>query len=400
MTAFRPFLPLSAGIMLNLSMGLLYGWSVLIAPLEDSLEVSRATISGAYSIAFVLATVGTFVMHRMLRFSSLAGLGFAMSAMAAAGLAITGFGQSVVTLYIGFGIMYGFAMGVGYFVALTAASIESPLPHGVALSINMSAFALGGVVWPPIFTVLIDSMGAHNAISVAALILLICGGIVYLLLKLSKSEAPAGSGDSGLFHDLFTDQPRVFSTLFLGFAFMSFAALLMIGHSVGVAQSAGADPSDVQYAPMVANLGYIGGALLAGVICGFMAARFVLVGIAFFAAVILIVMLIVPGVSIAYLALIVVGACFGASSATYPVAVTGYYGLPALARVYGRIGLAYGLGGLIGPFIGGALYDADGNYDTAITIAAALTVLATVLHLSLPRVRDAIKQEAATGRAT
>jgi len=114
----------------------------------------------------------------------------------------------------------------------------------------------------------------------------------------------------------------------------------------------------------------------------------------------LIVLLAFPSVSMAYLALIVVGACFGGCSATYPITVTGYYGLPALARVYGRIGLAYGLGGLLGPFIGGALFDAGGNYDTAIAIAAALTVLATVLHLSLPRVRATDTIKTANGRAT
>ena len=53
-------LPLVIAIVVNFSMGSFYGWSVLVAPLEQNLGATRSDISLAYSIAFVFMTGGMF----------------------------------------------------------------------------------------------------------------------------------------------------------------------------------------------------------------------------------------------------------------------------------------------------------------------------------------------------
>ena len=67
-TSFRPLL---ACIIMQLAMGMLYGWSVLLAPLEQSLEASRSEVSLAYSLAFIFVTIGCFVTHRLLQIMKL-----------------------------------------------------------------------------------------------------------------------------------------------------------------------------------------------------------------------------------------------------------------------------------------------------------------------------------------
>ena len=69
--ALRPYFPLAAGVLINLSIGLLYAWSVFVAPLEAALDADRATVSGAHSLCLLTATFGCFVMHRLLHWLTL-----------------------------------------------------------------------------------------------------------------------------------------------------------------------------------------------------------------------------------------------------------------------------------------------------------------------------------------
>ena len=376
------YFPLAAAVVINLSMGLLYGWSVLLAPLEISLDSDRASISLAYSMATIFFTVGMFVMHKLLKWLSLSSLALAIGALGAAGLTLAGLDESIFTLIIGFGITYGFAAGVAYFIAFSAATQPGPISTTIAMSINASAFAVGGVLWPPIFEALIGPLGPHGALLIAAIILLSSGFIAFLLLKYSKIKLLENEV-SGLFRDILTDKPRVVITLFVGMTLLAFTSLMVIGHASGMAAELKA--SSIVLAPMITNFAYIVGALLTGQICRIINGRLVLIGISLITGAILVLLWLSPTVAVLYIALAIIGACWGGCAASYPVTLSNFYSLSALPRVYGRICIAYGVGGLIGPLAAGALFDNYNSYSFVIIIAAALSFLAAVTHLSLPK---------------
>ena len=120
-------LPPLIAIVINFSMGSFYGWSVMVAPLEESLGASRSDISLAYSIAFISMTVGMFITHSLLRIASLPYLLFAVFTIGGLGLAIAGYVEALWSLVVGYGIFFGFALGMAYFLAMTAASLELPI---------------------------------------------------------------------------------------------------------------------------------------------------------------------------------------------------------------------------------------------------------------------------------
>ena len=84
-------LPLIIAIVVNFSMVSFYGWSVLVAPLEESIGATRSEISLAYSIAFVSMTVGMFITHSLMRIASLPYLLFVVFTIGALGMAISGY---------------------------------------------------------------------------------------------------------------------------------------------------------------------------------------------------------------------------------------------------------------------------------------------------------------------
>ena len=120
-------LPLVIAIVVNFSMGSFYGWSVLVAPLEQSLGATRSDISLAYSIAFVFMTAGMFTTHSLLRIASLPYLLFVVFTIAGLGVAIAGYFEAMWSLVVGYGVLFGFTLGVSYFLAITVASLDLPI---------------------------------------------------------------------------------------------------------------------------------------------------------------------------------------------------------------------------------------------------------------------------------
>ena len=374
-----------AGVLINLSIGILYAWSVFVAPLEAELGADRATVSGAQSLCLFTATIGCFVMYRLLHWFTLPQLTLVTGAVTAAGLALVGFGQSVAGLYVGYGVLYGFAAGILYFIAMTAASIDGPVRPSIAMSINMSAVAAGGIAWSPGLAVVIDAQGPETAFGMAAAVVLAATAIGAALIASSRKEPPA-TGAIGLFQDMLTDRPRVVIAIFLGFFCVAFTALVVIGHAATMMAAWGATAGETQFAPMLSSAGYVAGALVGGLLTDLLTGRRVLTGVG----------LVIGGVSAGALpshrgvvmglaAIAAVGVAFGVLASAHPVTVAGYYGTAALPRVFGRIALAYGLGGLLGPFSAGALYDADQHYGTAVILIAVLAFVGAAFYAGLPR---------------
>ena len=382
--ALRPYFPLAAGVLINLSIGILYAWSVFVAPLEAELGAGRATVSGAQSLCLLTATIGCFVMHRLLHWLTLPRLTLVMGAATAAGLVLAGYGQSVAALYVGYGVLYGFAAGVLYFIAMTAASIDGPVRPSIAMSINMSAVAAGGIAWSPILTVVIDALGPATAFGVGAATVFAAVAIGAALIAYSGKEAPA-TGAIGLFQDMLTHRPRVVISIFLGFLCIAFTALVVIAHAATMMAAWGASADQTQFAPMLSSAGYVTGALVGGLLVDALTGRRVLVGVGLVMGVFLLALYFAPGVLMGLVAIAAVGVAFGVLASAHPVTIADYYGAAALPRVFGRIALAYGLGGLLGPFSVGAIYDADQHYGTAVILIAVLAFLGAVFYAGVPR---------------
>ena len=200
--ALRPYFPLAAGVLINFAIGILYAWSVFVEPLEAALDAGRATVSGAQSLCLLTATVGTFVMHRLLHWFTLPRLTLVMGAVTAVGLALAGYGHSVAALYVGYGVLYGFAAGVLYFVAMTAASIDGPVRPSIAMSVNMAAVAAGGIAWSPGLSLVIEAVGPAPAFGAGAAIIFAAAALGAALIASSRKAPPPATGAIGLFEDI------------------------------------------------------------------------------------------------------------------------------------------------------------------------------------------------------
>lgn len=379
-------LALVAAIALNFCAGSLYGWSVLVAPLEESLDASRGAVSAVYSVALVGFTVGMFIAASVFRLASLPMVSLGISVLMAIGLGLAGLVESYATLMVGYGVLFGVGVGVNYFVCLAAASIELPIRRSLALGLATSAFATGGLVWPGIVTPLLDALGPHGALTVIAAILLAAGATSAFLLARSGAAVPkTEQASEGLFQNFLTEQPRVAIPIWLNFVLLGIGGLIAISHAAGIAVDYGLLESETYLGAMLVNLGYIAGALAAGYLSEILGGRRVLLGMAALTAAPLFLLYAMPSATLSLVMLASVGAAFGAGTTCYPITLAGYFGVARVPAIYGRVCTAYGVAGLAAPFIAGALHDLQGNYDLAILIGAIVALAGFAATLALPR---------------
>ncbi|MGD9538212.1 MAG: hypothetical protein AB7P52_12355 [Alphaproteobacteria bacterium] len=381
-----PLLALIAAILLNFCMGSLYGWSVLVAPLEESLGASRAAVSAVYSVALVSFTFGMFMGAAVMRLAAMPVMGLVIFAVGGVGLGLAGLVESYGTLMAGYGVLFAFAGGVNYFLCIAAASTDLKLRRSIALGIATASFALGGLVWPGILTPLLDALGPHGTLKVIAAVLLGAGLVGALLLWLSGARvASAAETGEGAFQNFFTERPRVVIAIWVGFVFLALGGLMAVSHAAGIAADYGVPAGEAYLGPMLFNLGYIGGALSAGFLSELFTGRRVLIGMGVLTAAPLFLLYAFPSGPMSLVALACVGAAFGAGTSCYPVTLVSYYGLPRMPAIFGRVCTGYGPAGLAAPFIAGRLHDMQGNYDLAVLIAAIVGVAGLLANAALPR---------------
>jgi len=88
-----------------------------------------------------------------------------------------------------------------------------------------------------------------------------------------------------------------------------------------------------------------------------------------------------------YLAATLVGFNFGGNFALFPTVTADTFGSRYVGQNYAWVFLAYGVGGIFGPILGGKLGDM-GNFPMAFTIVGALCLLAAAI---MSQLKPAIK---------
>lgn len=79
----------------------------------------------------------------------------------------------------------------------------------------------------------------------------------------------------------------------------------------------------------------------------------------------------------------VVGITFGGMLTIYPAITADYYGLRGMGMNYGLVFTAWGIGGVLGPLLGGIVRDMTGTYIMSYVISALLSAAGARLTLKL-----------------
>ena len=181
---------------------------------------------------------------------------------------------------------------------------------------------------------------------------------------------------------------RVFWQLLICSALLGAGIAALLAHFVPMALERGIAAKDAAWAASLTGLFAIGSRLATGFLMDRLPGR--LVGAVLFAMpMTACALLLAPGgLGMMTAASIAMGVTLGAEFDVLAVLVSRYLGIRAYGAVYGQIVGTFGLGIGFGPAIGGALYDATGDYSTMLLTLGAVFLIPPVLCALLGRLPD------------
>ena len=340
--------PVLAGVVANLAVGTLFGWSLVAQPAADAVGMSAGGAAGVFASAIVVLAAVLLVLGWVQRRVGPRGLLLGAAVIGGAGLLLAATAQHPLVLWIGIALLFGVANGLAYGVSLGLAARVPASRRGAATGLVVSAYAAGPVLLGIVAPRALDADGWRVSLAVLAVVV---AGLLAGAAWLAPAGSPAG------------DRPgrrdpvprRDVALLWAVFAGGTAPGLLLFAHAVPVAR-------DLQLSLRTAGLAV--SALAAGNLIGRLAAgawsdrigRLPAVAVALCTGAVSILALAFRGAGPVVLAAYLgTGLAYGAVSALVPAATADRVGAAAFPTAYGVVFTGWGCAGLLAPLAGGQL---------------------------------------------
>lgn len=390
----RGYVVLAASIVIQVCLGSVYAWSVFVPSLTETYGLTQAQSQIIFGTSIAVFTLSMVVAGKLQNRLGPAPVAFTGGVLFGAGYLFSSFSEGTfVPLLLGIGVVAGAGIGFGYVCPIATCIQWFPKKKGLVGGIAVAGFGGGAVL----LSSLADRLLAQGSTVLEVFQFV---GIWYgvaiiassLLLSTPHKKVTHISGQDRILRHVFSDGR--FWRLVTGIWAGTFGGLLVIGNlqPIGLASNV----SSAMAATAIGSfaIGNSIGRLGWGVLADKIGERTIPASLLSLGAAIA--MLALP-FTVEWLFVVVsflAGFGFGACFVVYMAQTANDFGAENMAAVYPFIFLAYGFSGIVGPTVGGWLYDISGSYFAAILVGAGVVLLGAItqifyIHRSAPVTSDA-----------
>jgi len=398
-------------VLVQLCLGAIYAWSVFTPYLKG------ASFDGVTTFSFS-ATQTQSIFSAGLLFFSLAmifagrwqdragprkvavtgglvlGLGYIMARFA---------GDTFWGQLICIGVIGGIGIGLAYVCPIAAGVKWFPDKKGLITGLAVAGFGFGALIWIKLagsWGHLIDSIGVLNVFGLYGIIFLVVVVLGSLVLvnppkgyKPEGWEPPKPAGNAPAARENFTPLEMIrthqFWFLWIMFTFSAIAGLMVIGNiklfGIDSLQGAGlemARASGIAGTAMAVFYSLMNG--IGRITWGTLSdklgrTRSILIMAAAQSIMMLALFWMGSREVTLYVASAWIGFNFGGNFALFPTATADFFGPKNLGINYALVFTSYGIAGVIGPILGGRIFDATGSYLWAFIPAAVMCLIASIM---------------------
>lgn len=384
-----PLVPilLATAVILLVSFGIRASFGVFQVPIAEEFGWARAEFSLAIAVQNLAWGIGQPLFGMIAdrfgdRKAIVGGAAVYAVGLAMAAAATTPLGQVMTS-----GVMVGLGVaGTGFGVLLAVVGrAASPENRSMVLGIATAAGSAGQVLLPPVTEYLERSVGWSSTMLIfAAMILLVLAVLPFL-----KAPPPPAVQKEAAEETLFQILGRVskdpdYILLFLGFFSCGYQLAFVTAHFPALVTEACGSAALGAASLTLIGITNIFGTLLAGKLGGIYRRKYLLSIIYALRTVVAIGFIMLPPTP---LTVVVFSLSMGALwLATVPLTsgLIGYlYGMKYMGTLYGFVFLSHQLGGFLGVYLGGELYDLYGSYDVVWWIGIGVGAFSAVAHLPI-----------------
>ena len=395
-------------ILIQLALGAIYAWSVFTPDLTEA-GWSKMDTQVVFSVG--LAAFALFMVFAGKRLNAWGPqkLAFLGGIVLGLGYALAGLfgGTSFWALVLLIGLTGGAGIGFAYVVPIAVGMRWFPDKKGMITGLAVAGFGFGAMGWVKLagsWGHLIENMGLSNTFlvyGIAFAAMVIIGGLWmkyppegWLPKGYTPPEAGAGAAAKGTVNFTSSQMLRTpqFYMIFLTFVFSAGAGLMSIGlmklYPIEALQSAGMDPVSASAVAGTAMAVFFSlanglGRILWGMMSDKLGRKTSIIIMTATQGIIVILFTFMAGNEILlYVGATLIGFNFGGNFALFPTITADTFGTKNVGQNYPFVFLSYGVGGILGPMLGGRLGDL-GNFGLAFTITGVAVLIGTVLTILL-----------------
>lgn len=373
-------------LLMNLSLGSLYAWSIFVAPLEKEFGWNRAQTSWIFTIAiFVFGTSFVFAGRLQDRLGP-----FRISIIGAiflsAGLILASFTTSLTWIFLTLGVIMGFGNGFGYATPIPVLSKWFPDRRGLAVGFAVAGYGAGSAILALIGPPMLKSLGWRGTflwLGIGFFVATVIGS--FLLQNPPVGWKPAGwapaanSKTAATTHDFTPGEmvhTRQFPLMWVAYCLGASAGLMTISQLIPFAKSVGLPATAATFTLLIAATGNAIGRILSGQLSDKIGRLQTLRLMILISALAMPIIANVSQLAFVYVLIFVVYYCFGTLLSVFPSTTADFFGTKHLGVNYGWMFTAYAIAGIVGPMIGGYMFRRYENYTIAFYSAGVLAIIA------------------------
>jgi OFA family oxalate/formate antiporter-like MFS transporter len=404
-------------IMIQLALGAIYAWSVYTKLLVEAgwsrAETQMVFSAGLALFAIVMVLAGRMmpkVGPRKLAFSGgiVLGLGYILSGLFGA--------ENFITTFLFVGVLGGSGIGLGYVVPIAVGMRWFPDKKGMITGLAVAGFGFGATLWMALADRLGPLGGGELLASIGLSKTFIVYGIAYLIIvsigsiwmvfppdgwqpegyKPPEATKKNSAGTINFTSSEMLRTPQYYLIL-VTFTFGAAAGLMSIGlmrlwpqealTKAGVSPEAAGAAATLAMAVFFALFNGLGRILWGMVSDKIGRKNSIIIMMATQGLFVILFQWMAGNEYTLYLFAILIGFNFGGNFALFPTITADTFGTKYVGQNYGWVFLAYAVGGIFGPVMGGRLGDLN-NFPLAFTICGILCFVAV---LSIALVKPAAK---------
>jgi OFA family oxalate/formate antiporter-like MFS transporter len=375
-------------LLMNLSLGSLYAWSIFVAPLEKEFGWNRAQTSITFTVAVFVFGMSFVIAGRLQDKLGPFRISLIGAVFLSLGLILASRTDSLMWIYISLGGVMGFGNGFGYATPIPVLSKWFPDKRGLAVGLAVAGYGAGSAILAFAVPPMLKSVGWRGTflwLGIGYFVATMIGA--FLLKNPPVGWKPAGWSPAPASKSVATTRDyspsemvrtKQFPLMWIAYCLGASAGLMTISQLVPYAKSVGLPATAATLTLLIAAIGNAAGRIFSGALSDKIGRLQTLRVMILASAILMAITANISDLTIVYIVIFAIYYCYGTQLSVFPTTTADFFGTKNLGVNYGWIFTAWGIAGIVGPLIGGYMFKTYHNYNAAFYTAGVLSAISFI----------------------